>query len=293
MLNFYILDDDISTRKILARILKDELLGEVLGENEHPLAAVQEIVNLQPDIILIDLLMPYQDGIETVQQLKNINYPGKFIMISQIENKDMVGKAYDVGIEYFIHKPINKIEVTSVINKVLAQIKMEKSLRTIKESLSLFPSHEIKSEDTKPTLEKVMHAILTDLGILGETGSSDVMELMKHLKKSDEDFENISLKQLYIEVLKNKKQGTGDKAIKTLEQRLRRAINQALTNLASLGLTDYSNPKFELFSSKFFDFNEVRLKMNELDEKNPSRNSRINIRKFLYAFYVEIQGRMT
>lgn len=293
MLKFYILDDDISTRKILARILRDELLGEVLGENEHPLVAVQEIVDLQPNIVLIDLLMPYQDGIETVQQLKNINFPGKFIMISQIENKDMVGKAYDAGIEYFIHKPINKVEVTSVLNKVLAQIKMEKSLQTIKESLSLFPSHELKSGETKPSLEKIMHEVLTDLGILGENGSSDVMELMKHLKKSDADFENIPLKTLYIEVLKNKKQDTDGKAIKTLEQRLRRAINQALTNLASLGLTDYTNPKFELYSSKFFDFNEVRLKMNELDERNSSRNSRINIRKFLYAFYVEIQGRMS
>ncbi|WNF36215.1 DNA-binding domain-containing protein [Bacillaceae bacterium IKA-2] len=293
MLNFYILDDDISTRKILARILRDELLGEVLGENEHPLVAIEEIVTLQPNIILIDLLMPYQDGIETVQQLKNMNYSGKFIMISQIENKDMVGKAYDAGIEYFIHKPINKIEVTSVINKVVAQIKMENSLQTIKESLSLFPSHEIKSGGRKPNLEKIMHEILTDLGILGETGSADVMELMKHLKKNDEGFKNIPLKTLYIEVLKNKKQDTGDKATKTLEQRLRRAINQALINLASLGLTDYTNPKFELFSSKFFDFNEVRLKMNELDEKNPSRNSRINIRKFLYAFYVEIQERMS
>ncbi len=292
MLNYYILDDDISTRKILARIINDQLLGEVIGENDQPHKAVKEIVNLQPSIVLIDLLMPFQDGIETVQQLKEMNFSGKFIMISQIENKDMVGKAYEVGVEYFIHKPINKIEVTSVINKVIEQIKMEKSLRTIQESLSLFPFHEKQPVDSKPNLETVMREILTDLGILGENGCLDVMELMKHLKNSEEDFENIPLKTLYIEVLQSKNQDTSEKAVKAFEQRLRRAINQALTNLASLGLTDYMNPKFELYSSKFFDFTEVRLKMNELDEKNQSRNPRINIRKFLYAFYVEIQGRM-
>ncbi len=292
MLNYYILDDDISTRKILARIINSELLGEVIGDNEQPHEAVKEIIRMQPAIVLIDLLMPGQDGIETVQQLKEMNFSGKFIMISQIENKDMVGKAYEVGVEYFIHKPINKIEVKSVINKVIEQIKMEKSLRTIQESLSLFPFSEQQSIDSKPSLEAVMREILTDLGILGETGSLDVMDLMKLLKHSEEHFENIPLKTLYVQALQRKNLDTSEKAIKAFEQRLRRAINQALTNLASLGLTDYMNPKFELYSSKFFDFSEVRLKMNELDEKNSTRNPRINIRKFLYAFYVEILGRM-
>jgi two-component system response regulator YcbB len=291
-MNYYILDDDISTRKILTKIIKDESLGEVIGDSDNPLRAVNEITTLQPNIILIDLLMPFQDGIETVQQLKEINDRSKCIMISQIENKDMVGRAYKAGIEYFIHKPINKVEVTSIIYKVIEQIKMETSLRTIQESLSLFPFPEKNNNETKPSLEKIMHEIFSDLGILGETGSSDVMELMKYLLNLHDDFENIPLKALYSEVLNTKKQDTSDKALKAFEQRLRRAINQALTNLASLGLTDYSHPKFELYASRFFDFNEVRLKMNELDEKNTPRNPRINIRKFLYAFYIEIQERM-
>ncbi|WP_341465735.1 DNA-binding domain-containing protein [Clostridium pasteurianum] len=42
------------------------------------------------------------------------------------------------------------------------------------------------------------------------------------------------------------------KEIKASEQRVRRAILQGLTHIASLGLTDYSNPKFEDYASKFF-----------------------------------------
>ena len=33
-------------------------------------------------------------------------------MISQIVNKEMVGEAYEKGIEFFIHKPINRVEVS-------------------------------------------------------------------------------------------------------------------------------------------------------------------------------------
>ena len=39
-------------------------------------------------------------------------------MISQVEAKEMVGEAYSLGIEYFIHKPINKIEIVTVLRKV-------------------------------------------------------------------------------------------------------------------------------------------------------------------------------
>lgn len=267
-------------------------MGEVIGESDNPIVAINEILDCQPSIVLIDLLMPIQDGIETVLHLKDKGILSKFIMISQIENKDMVGKAYEAGIEYFIHKPINRVEVKSIISNVLEKIKLEKSINTIRESLSLISSNEPHKKNTLPDLEKIIREILTDLGILGESGSSDIMDLMKFLIENKPDIESTPLKVLYMDVLKARKQDTSEKEAKTFEQRLRRAINQALINLASLGLTDYTHPKFELYASKFFDFSEVRLKMNELDEKKYSRNSRSNIRKFLYAFYVEVQGRL-
>lgn len=291
-MNFYILDDDISTRRILAKIIKDENLGQVIGEEGNPSLAVEEILSYQPNIILIDLLMPLQDGIETVHQLVKQNCQSKFIMISQIENKDMVGSAYEAGIEYFIHKPINKIEVTSVVKKVVEKVQIEISMQTIKENLQMITLPNQKIPEPKPDLKNIIREIFVDLGILGEAGSTDVAELIKYIIEKQVEFDSCSLKTLYAEVLLIRNQTLDDKAIKAFEQRLRRAINQALTNLASLGLTDYTHPKFEQFSSKFFDFNEVRLKMNELDETSSTRTPRINIRKFLFAFLIEVQERL-
>ena len=274
------------------RIIREESLGEVIGESDHPLEAETDILLLKPDIVLIDLLMPLQDGIETVRHIKEKNFSGKIIMISQIENKEMVAKAYQNGIEYFIHKPVNRVEVTAVIKNVLDKIKMEQSLLKIKESLNLFPFANEQNNPPKQNAKAIIGNIFSDLGILGENGSRDIEEIMNHLLRNDIDINNISLKELYREVLKNQKLDTSDNAVKALEQRLRRAIIQALTNLASLGLTDYTHPKFEQFSTKFFDFHEVRLKMNEIDEKKTQRNSRVNIRKFLHALYIEVKGQL-
>ncbi|WP_144488030.1 response regulator, partial [Bacillus pumilus] len=81
----------------------------------------------QVDILLIDLLMPGRDGIETIRHLQG-SYNGKAVMISQVEAKEMVGEAYSLGIEYFIHKPINKIEIVTVLRKVKERIELETSI---------------------------------------------------------------------------------------------------------------------------------------------------------------------
>ena len=297
-MKYFILDDDIATRKILRRIIKDDLLGDVIDEADHPVDAELEIIHTHPDIVLIDLLMPQQDGIETVQNLRERFFKGKFIMISQIENKEMVAKAYEEGIEYFIHKPINRVEVTTIIRKVKEQMKMEQTLNKIKEGLEFFQNNEGKKNiaSLRNNIDYLLQEILGDLGILGENGSVDLINITKYLLETTQNYsilsENIALKDIYINVLQRRQQMITEKDLKAFEQRIRRAVNQALINLASLGLTDFAHPKFEHYATKFFDFNEIRLKMNELDQKSVKKSARINLRKFIYALYSEMKGRL-
>ncbi len=296
-MRYFILDDDLASRKILSRIISEEFLGEVIGEAANAIGVEMEITSNQPDIVLIDSLMPNQDGIETVQNLWKRNFKGKFIMISQIENKEMVAKAYREGIEYYIHKPINRVEVSSVIRKVMEQMKMERSLYKIRESLAHLQKTEEEQKHTSTmNTHSISQQILGDLGILGEGGSSDLIEIIDYIYHSDQyrSFltEHLSLKDIYHDVLQNIQKTVTEKDLKAFEQRIRRTVNQAMTNLASLGLTDYAHPKFEHYATKFFDFNEVRLKMRELDKENGVRAARINLRKFIHALYNEMTSRL-
>ena len=105
--------------------------GIVIGEAESGVKAIPKRFSLAPDVVLIDLLMPELDGIETIQQLKTQGYNGQFIMLSQVVNKEMVGEAYQVGVEFFIHKPINQIEVQSIVRRTAEQLRLKNSLLTI------------------------------------------------------------------------------------------------------------------------------------------------------------------
>lgn len=298
-MRYYIIDDDLASRKILSRIITDNFLGEVISESEEAFGKEIEIINSQIDILLIDLLLPQQDGIETVHNLRKRNFKGKIIMISQVENKEMVAKAYQEGIEYFIHKPINLVEVSSIINKVIDQIKMENSLDNIRKSLAIFNNtKEENNLSNSLKINQVVHNILADFGILGESGSNDLIEIMQHFynhynleKREPFYYDNLQLKDVYATILIKKDKSADDKDLKAMEQRLRRAVNQAMTNIASLGLVDYGHPKFEHYATKFFDFNEIRLKMRELDNKNETHRSKINLKKFIVALYNEMLSR--
>ncbi|NRD78946.1 DNA-binding domain-containing protein [Bacillus sp. BRMEA1] len=298
---FYIADDDAAIRSMLAQIIEDEGLGEVVGEAENGSLVNGNMLNtLNIDILLIDLLMPIQDGLETLRQIKPL-FKGKVIMISQVESKELVAEAYSLGSEYYITKPVNRFEVLAIIRKVSERIRLEKSIKDIHKSLNAVlhledPSNKQKIAANEKNIRVSGQLLLSDLGIAGESGGKDLLDILEYLSQNEQVDKVPKLKEIFMNLAKKRlgstaTEGAVQKEMKASEQRVRRAIYQSLNHLASLGLTDYSNWKFENYASKFFDFTSVRKKMAEI--KNGSTQSpslpRINTKKFVQVLYIEAQ----
>jgi two-component system response regulator YcbB len=286
---FFIIDDDPSSRKMLHNAIEYEDLGDVVGEAEDGLGAEASIILKKCDIVLIDLLMPKQDGIETISRLQEMGYEGKFIMISQVEHKDMVAEAYSKGVEYFIHKPINRIEVISVIKKVMEHIRLERSLEGIRHTLSLFDKLP-KEPPEEARTTSFIRSVLADFGILGESGSQDLVQLIEYLLKryKNERVQDFpALKEIFSDFAGYRNASDVQREVKAMEQRIRRTVARALQNIASLGLEDYGNPKFEMYASKYFDFADVRQKMREIEQNEEVSRVRLNVKKFIFTLYIE------
>ncbi|MES1041678.1 response regulator [Peribacillus simplex] len=302
-MRFFITDDDCAIRSNLSQIIENEDLGEVVEEAEDGSLLEGHILNLkQIDILFIDLLMPIRDGIETLRHIKN-TFNGKIIMISQVESKELIGEAYSLGIDYYITKPINRIEIVTVIRKVMERIHLERSITTIQASLNSVLNFEQPKVDksinfNEKSISEVGEFLLSELGIVGENGAKDLMEMLQYLFMYERTFtfgkQFPTLKDIFVEITK-KKLGTAalqadiNREIKASEQRIRRTINHSLNHFASLGLTDFSNLKFENYASKFFDFTVVRQKMKELqnDSTLVLTPTRVNTKKFIQVFYFE------
>lgn len=299
-LQFFLVEDDPVTRKMLEKIVTESGLGEIAGQAEDGRQVTYEQVR-DVDIILIDLLMPGRDGIETMKALSQEGFRGKFIMISQVENKEMVGEAYLHGVDTFIQKPVNRLEVLSVLKRAADHLALSTSLHSIRESLSILEGRENPLQartEQSTSLEKKVQNLLLQLGIAGETGAHDLLLITRWIQDHEQNSKFLKelpqLKELYANVLElpaaERAKADIHKEVRAMEQRIRRMVLHAFTNLASLGLTDFANPTFEYFAPRLFDFEEIRKRMKEIQNGLEHSNCRISVRKFLAAFYMEIKN---
>ncbi len=288
-MRYFIVDDDTASRKMLAKIITEGELGIVIGEAESGVKSLPLIHSTNPDFVLIDLLMPELDGIETMEQLRMQGFEGQFIMISQIVNKEMVGEAYEKGVEFFIHKPINRVEVQTILKKMSEQSRLRDSLMTIRESLAHIGTTTISPK--KQSVKEIVSSLLNDLGVISEPGGKDMILMMEFLiSRKETGIQFPSLKDLYEAVASLHKTEGKDikKESKSIEQRIRRTILTSVTNFASLGSIDYMNPKFEYYATRYFEFEEIRRRMKEIDDNsNEPTKVKINIKKFLQVLYLD------
>ncbi|MED1795574.1 response regulator [Brevibacillus nitrificans] len=305
MIRFFLIEDDPVVRRMLERIIMECNLGEIAGQASDGIGvSIDQLYGV--DIVLIDLLMPGQDGIQTIKKLRSEGFAGRFIMVSQVENKEMIGEAYLQGIDTFIQKPINRLEVMSVLKRVVDHLSLEASLQSIRKSLQILDvkakepvdaDHKSKISQQESSLEQKARQLLLQLGIASEAGAPDLLLIMRWLGEEEQrgdKLRELQLKELYTFILQ-KLHGNLDeqsivKEVRAMEQRIRRMVIQALTHLSSLGLTDYANPTFEHFAPRLFDFQEVRMRMQELEAGEKTTKCRISVKKFLSVFLLEAKA---
>jgi len=264
-MKLYIIEDDLSVIGILEDIVERNALGVVCGDSGDGLDLAR-ILALDPDLILVDLLMPGKDGIQVVRELRQAGCGAKFIMISQVSSKEMIAKAYTAGVEFFIQKPINLIEVCQVIRNVTQQLENERTLKAIQSMFSA-PAAAPVSQDRE---RRRLKAILSQLGMAGEKGSEDIVRLCLMLREEGATASQVGMSALCARL---------DGSPKSNEQRIRRAVEKGLRHLASLGLEDYNNESFLHYSGCLFPFQEVRAEMAFL--QGTGSGGTANLKKFL------------
>lgn len=277
-MDFYIVDDDPSIIRIMENIIEKNDLGVVIGSSQSSIKAIEEILNERPRIVLIDLLLPKIDGINIVKRIKKKDPNIRFIMISEVFNKDMVSKAYAADIEYYISKPINVIEATTIIRKVIEKIKTHEKLSSYEESQG--KNSKIKGE-SHVSLNEIIE-ILNKVGATGK-GKVDLANIIFGIIERNESalFYNHNMSYYYADLRKSYLMNHNlDIKEKTLKQRIRRAANDALESIASLGLEDYFNSTFEKYASTLFKFSEVRKEMDYLKGTKKTKG-KIDIKRFI------------
>src|ERR1700720_2860919 len=115
-----LVDDEPGMVRYIRTLLEvDDYKVETASTGEEALERVQK--GLQPDLVLLDLLMPGIDGLQTLEQLRQIRPGTKVIMLSCVSDTRKVVQAIRLGAHDYLTKPFQKAELDAVIDQCLGK----------------------------------------------------------------------------------------------------------------------------------------------------------------------------
>ena len=120
-LSIAIADDNRQTLNLLGEILEKEEGIHVVGQADNGEDAYQMIVRTNPDIVLMDVIMPRLDGISVMEKVKNntqMKNSPSFIMVTAASSQDVTEDAFRLGANYYIMKPFNREVILDKIRRV-------------------------------------------------------------------------------------------------------------------------------------------------------------------------------
>ena len=114
-----IADDDTTIRRFIATLLADR--GYEIHEAPDGEQAFRIAGELMPDLMLLDLIMPYRDGFDVLQDLKSHDTTARIpiIIMSVKDREEEIVKGFNLGAEDYVVKPFNSLELVSRVKKIL------------------------------------------------------------------------------------------------------------------------------------------------------------------------------
>src|ERR1700756_2866066 len=118
--NILLVDDEPGMLRYIRTLLEvDDYKVETASTGEEALARVQK--GLEPDLVLLDVLMPGIDGLQTLEQLRRLKPGVKVVMLSCVSDTRKVVQAMRLGAHDYLTKPFQKAELDAVIDQCLGQ----------------------------------------------------------------------------------------------------------------------------------------------------------------------------
>lgn len=220
-----IADDSIDFAVILKENLELNEHIEVVGIARDGVETVQMTKELQPDILILDIIMPNLDGIGTVEQLNSENINVKIIMLSAIlscaKQEKLTSVLMELGVDYLMAKPFSVDSLTSRIFQLVDIQQISNNTNLHSKSNSYFFNTNVDSIETtkEDNFESKITNIMHTIGIpVRLKGYQYIREAILLSIESEDNLSKIT-KNIYPEVAKK---------FNSTPSRVERAIRHAL-----------------------------------------------------------------
>lgn len=231
-INVAIVDDNERMVTLLENILNEDSEIDVVGTGGDGMTALELIREKEPDIVLLDLIMPKLDGLEVMQKVNQepeMKKKPEFIVISAIGQEAITEDAFGLGASYYIMKPFDN---ETVLNKV-HQIQRGRSYHVLHNKQHLIA--EAEAEYVPRNLENDVTNIIHEIGVPAHIKGYQYLRDAIIMAIENREVINSITKVLYPTIAKMNE---------TTSSRVERAIRHAIEVAWTRGKMDTINELF-------------------------------------------------
>lgn len=221
-----IVDDNERMVEILDGILRQDEELQIVGIARNGEEACQVIREKEPDIMLLDIIMPKLDGLTVMERIghdANIRKKPEFVVISAIGQERITEDAFLLGASYYIMKPFDHDMLLSRIRSL-----KENRHRKRPEGMKMLP-YEDKADYLERNLETDVTNMIHEIGVPAHIKGYQYLRDAIMMAVEDMNMLNSITKILYPTIAKNHK---------TTPSRVERAIRHAIEVAWSRGKMD-------------------------------------------------------
>ena len=226
--NLLIANDNAEESNLISEKLTNDKNLYAVDKTSNGKDAISLISSKVYDLAVIDLVLPEIDGFEVIEKLKEISAKTKIVVISALSSDTFVNKAINMGVDYYMLKPISFDVLSKRINDLLG----DENLKT---------GSLISKSDDKEVEEKITNLFIT-VGIPAHIKGYQFLREAIKLAMENPDIINSITKRLYPSIAEK-----FDTSASKVERAIRHAIEVAwnrgkIENINSIfGLTVYAN----------------------------------------------------
>jgi two-component system, NtrC family, response regulator AtoC len=184
-----VVDDEPSIRKYLQTLL--EVDGHSVTAVSSGAEALEHIQSQErPDFIILDVLMPEMDGLETLRQMMKLDHKLHVIMLSCSNEVTTVVEAIRLGAQDYLTKPFEKAELDAALLKCRQKMALRKENQTLREYCDHL-TEDLSFLAASPQMVRIRQQILqiapvdVPVFIYGESGvGKEVVARMIHMRSS-------------------------------------------------------------------------------------------------------------
>lgn len=223
-LNVAIADDNQLTLELLGDIVSSDSELQVIGTAKDGEEAYHLIKEKEPDVVLLDIVMPKLDGLGVLDRIRSDatmkNRPA-FLMISAVGNECITEDAFAKGADYYIMKPF---DYTQILDRIKS-VRKRRNVKEVRNNMMM----ESERQYTQQSLEEDVTEMIHEVGVPAHIKGYQYLREAIIMSVDNVDMLNSITKVLYPGIAKK---------YQTTPSRVERAIRHAIEVAWSRGKMD-------------------------------------------------------